>query len=60
MEVEDVGNQICNELLLRSFLQSTCWDNKISVNDLVYDLAYSVVENKIPGVRMRDILQGYL
>ena len=46
MEVEDVGNQICNELLLRSLLQSTFLDNKIIMHDLVHDLAQSVMENK--------------
>ncbi|XP_047951745.1 disease resistance protein RGA2-like isoform X2 [Salvia hispanica] len=51
MEVEDVGNEICNELLLRSLLLSTFSDNKIIMHDLVHDLAQSVMENKIPGER---------
>ncbi|KAL1547874.1 putative disease resistance protein RGA1 [Salvia divinorum] len=51
MDVEDVGNQICNELLLRSLLQSCFRYNKISMHALVHDLAQSVMESKVPGIR---------
>ncbi|KAL1547872.1 putative disease resistance protein RGA3 isoform X2 [Salvia divinorum] len=51
IQVEDVGNQICNELLLRSLLQPSFRKISISMHDLVHDLAQSVMENKIPGVR---------
>ncbi|KAG6402574.1 hypothetical protein SASPL_134771 [Salvia splendens] len=52
LQVEDVGNQICNELLLRSLLQTNV-DNKseIGMHDLVHDLAESIMENKVPGVQ---------
>ncbi|KAG6431616.1 hypothetical protein SASPL_109695 [Salvia splendens] len=51
IEVEDVGHQICNELLLRSLLQPRFMDKKIVMHDLVHDLAQSIMENKIPEVR---------
>ncbi|XP_047973038.1 putative disease resistance protein RGA1 isoform X2 [Salvia hispanica] len=50
LQVEDVGNQICNELLLRSLLQVDKYEN-ISMHDLVHDLAESIMENKVPGVQ---------
>ncbi|XP_047939497.1 putative disease resistance protein RGA3 [Salvia hispanica] len=57
IQVEDVGNQICNELLLRSLLQSTCND-MINMHDLVHDLAQSVMENKVPRIQSeRNILK---
>lgn len=49
--VEDVGNEICNELILSSLFQSSSKD-EISMHDLVHDLAESVMENKVPGVQM--------
>ncbi|KAL1540406.1 hypothetical protein AAHA92_24763 [Salvia divinorum] len=51
-QVEDVGNDICNELLLRSLLQTNV-DNtsEIGMHDLVHDLAESIMENKVPGVQ---------
>ncbi|XP_042050950.1 putative disease resistance protein RGA3 isoform X2 [Salvia splendens] len=59
IQVEDVGNQICNELLLRSLLQSTFRDNKIIMHDLVHDLAQSIMENKVPGIQSeRNILSA--
>ena len=51
IEVEDVGNQICNELLLRSLIEPRFMDKSIAMHDLVHDLAISLMENKIPGVR---------
>ncbi|XP_047966839.1 disease resistance protein RGA2-like [Salvia hispanica] len=52
LQVEDVGNQICNELLLRSLLQTNLlYTNKIGMHDLVHDLAESIMENKVPGVQ---------
>ncbi|XP_047954413.1 disease resistance protein RGA2-like isoform X2 [Salvia hispanica] len=52
LQVEDVGNQICNELLLRSLLQTNVlYPNEIGMHDLVHDLAESIMENKVPGVQ---------
>ncbi|KAL8504195.1 hypothetical protein ACS0TY_022797 [Phlomoides rotata] len=52
-EVEDVGDQIWNELSLRSFFQEvdTTSGREITfkMHDLVHDLAQSIMENKIPG-----------
>ncbi|XP_047981104.1 disease resistance protein RGA2-like isoform X1 [Salvia hispanica] len=51
-QVEDVGNQICNELLLRSLLQTDIDNNTvIGMHDLVHDMAESIMENKVPGIR---------
>ncbi|KAL8056843.1 hypothetical protein ABFX02_04G145500 [Erythranthe guttata] len=56
MEVEDVGEEICNELVLRSLLQSdTDPDtNKptLIMHDLVHDLARSILENEIPRTQV--------
>ncbi|XP_047954415.1 disease resistance protein RGA2-like [Salvia hispanica] len=52
LQVEDVGNQICNELLLRSLLQVDEYEN-IGMHDLVHDLAESIMENKVPGVQSK-------
>ncbi|KAL7159857.1 hypothetical protein ABFS83_01G055000 [Erythranthe nasuta] len=54
LEVEDVGNQICDELVLRSLLQYVPDTNKTTLimHDLVHDLAESILENKIPGVQV--------
>ncbi|KAL7159911.1 hypothetical protein ABFS83_01G059500 [Erythranthe nasuta] len=52
---EDVGNDICNELLLRSLLQLA--QNPVTkrlyflMHDLLHDLAQSIMENKIPGAQ---------
>ncbi|XP_042038430.1 putative disease resistance protein RGA1 [Salvia splendens] len=52
LQVEEVGNQICNKLLLRSLLQThVLYTNKIGMHDLVHDLAESIMENKVPGVQ---------
>ncbi|KAL8504194.1 hypothetical protein ACS0TY_022796 [Phlomoides rotata] len=52
-EVEDVGDQIWNELSLRSFFQEvdTTSGREITfkMHDLVHDLAQSIMENKIYG-----------
>ncbi|KAL7137590.1 hypothetical protein ABFS83_10G103200 [Erythranthe nasuta] len=55
LEVEDVGNQICDELVLRSLLQYVPDTNKTTLimHDLVHDLAESIMENKIPGVQVQ-------
>ncbi|XP_047953775.1 putative disease resistance protein RGA1 [Salvia hispanica] len=50
LQLEDVGNQICDELLLRSLLQVD-YMNRISMHDLVHDLAESIMENKVTGVQ---------
>ncbi|KAL8504762.1 hypothetical protein ACS0TY_016086 [Phlomoides rotata] len=50
-EVEDVGDQIWNELAVRSFFQEVCTEGKTTtfkMHDLVHDLALSILENKIP------------
>ncbi|KAL7122811.1 hypothetical protein ACP275_01G067200 [Erythranthe tilingii] len=53
LEVEDVGNEVCNELVLRSLLHYV--PNPVTkkldliMHDLLHDLAISIMENKIPG-----------
>ncbi|KAL8499107.1 hypothetical protein ACS0TY_022178 [Phlomoides rotata] len=53
-EVEDVGDQIWNELSLRSFFQeidtTSEGETTFKMHDLFHDLAQSIMENKIPGV----------
>ncbi|KAL7122673.1 hypothetical protein ACP275_01G058300 [Erythranthe tilingii] len=49
--MEDVGNNICDELVLRSLLQYDSRDadeKTLIMHDLVRDLAQSIMENKIP------------
>ncbi|KAL8063879.1 hypothetical protein ABFX02_01G054900 [Erythranthe guttata] len=57
LEIEDVGNQICDELLFRSLLQYGIrpYTNKptLSMHDLVHDLAQSIMENKVPGTHVQ-------
>ncbi|KAL9177423.1 hypothetical protein ABFS82_01G056900 [Erythranthe guttata] len=55
LEVEDVGDQICDELVLRSLLQYVIDPNQTTVvmHDLVHDLAESIMENKIPGIQVQ-------
>ncbi|KAL8499193.1 hypothetical protein ACS0TY_022241 [Phlomoides rotata] len=52
-EVEDVGDQIWNELTLRSFFQevdiTSEGETTFKMHDLVHDLAQSIMENKILG-----------
>ncbi|KAK6116767.1 hypothetical protein DH2020_049500 [Rehmannia glutinosa] len=53
LEVEDVGDEVCNELVLRSLLQyvSDSGNNTFIMHDLVHDLAQSIMENKVPGTQ---------
>ncbi|KAL7159861.1 hypothetical protein ABFS83_01G055400 [Erythranthe nasuta] len=56
LEMEDVGNNICNELVSRSLLQYDGQDadeKTLIMHDLVHDLAQSIMENKIPGVQVQ-------
>ncbi|KAL7122715.1 hypothetical protein ACP275_01G060900 [Erythranthe tilingii] len=57
LEIEDVGNQICDELLLRSLLQYVIHPYKneptLIMHDLVHDLAQSIMENKVPGTQVQ-------
>ncbi|EYU43093.1 hypothetical protein MIMGU_mgv11b015090mg [Erythranthe guttata] len=55
MEVEYVGNQICDVLVLRSVLQYVPDINKntFCMHDLVHDLAKSILENKIHGIQVQ-------
>ncbi|KAL8499111.1 hypothetical protein ACS0TY_022181 [Phlomoides rotata] len=56
-EVEDVGDQIWNELSLRSFFQeidTSGRETTFKMHDLVHDLAQSIMENKIPGTEMES------
>ncbi|KAL7159858.1 hypothetical protein ABFS83_01G055100 [Erythranthe nasuta] len=57
LEIEDVGNQICDELLLRSLLQygihSYTNEPTLIMHDLVHDLAQSIMENKVPGTQVQ-------
>ncbi|KAL8063978.1 hypothetical protein ABFX02_01G061300 [Erythranthe guttata] len=52
LEVEDVGNEVCNELVLRSLLHYV--QNPVTkkldliMHDLLHDLALSIMENRIP------------
>ncbi|XP_073143379.1 putative disease resistance protein RGA4 [Henckelia pumila] len=54
LEEEDIGNEIWNELVLRSMFQDVTEDytgTTFTMHDLVHDLAQSVMENKVPGVQ---------
>ncbi|KAL7137587.1 hypothetical protein ABFS83_10G103000 [Erythranthe nasuta] len=55
LEIEDVGNQICDELVLRSLLQYVPDINEptLIMHDLVHDLAQSIMENKVPGTQVQ-------
>ncbi|KAL7159854.1 hypothetical protein ABFS83_01G054700 [Erythranthe nasuta] len=57
LEIEDVGNQICDELVLRSLLQYGIhpYTHKptLVMHDLVHDLAQSIMENKVPGTQVQ-------
>ncbi|KAL7159829.1 hypothetical protein ABFS83_01G053500 [Erythranthe nasuta] len=57
IEIEDVGNQICDELVLRSLLQygirSFTNEPTLIMHDLVHDLAQSIMENKVPGTQVQ-------
>ncbi|XP_012830413.1 PREDICTED: putative disease resistance protein RGA4 [Erythranthe guttata] len=55
LEVEDVGNQICDELILRSLLQYVTDASvpTLMMHDLVHDLAQSIMENKVPGTQVQ-------
>ncbi|KAL9177378.1 hypothetical protein ABFS82_01G054700 [Erythranthe guttata] len=60
LEIEDVGNQICDELLLRSLLQyglhpftNEPTEPTLVMHDLVHDLAQSIMENKVPGTQVQ-------
>ncbi|KAL8511275.1 hypothetical protein ACS0TY_017908 [Phlomoides rotata] len=53
-EVGDVGDQIWNELAVRSFFQEVCTKGRTTtfkMHDLVHDLPQSILENKIPGTQ---------
>ncbi|KAL8504856.1 hypothetical protein ACS0TY_016151 [Phlomoides rotata] len=55
-DVEDVGDQIWNELAVRSFFQEvrTIGRNTyFKMHDLVHDLAQSIIENKILGTEIK-------
>ncbi|XP_042015685.1 putative disease resistance protein RGA3 [Salvia splendens] len=57
LQVEEVGNQICNELLLRSLLQSNgVKQSMTSMHCLVHDLAESIMEHKVPGIQSKGNL----
>ncbi|KAL7122676.1 hypothetical protein ACP275_01G058400 [Erythranthe tilingii] len=55
LEIEDVGNQICDELVLRSLLQYVpdTYKPTLIMHDLVHDLAQSIMENKVPGTQVQ-------
>ncbi|KAL8504779.1 hypothetical protein ACS0TY_016096 [Phlomoides rotata] len=55
-EVEDVGDQIWNELVLRSFFQevrSRGEKTTFKMHNLIHDLAQSIMENKISGTETK-------
>ncbi|KAK4485088.1 hypothetical protein RD792_007696 [Penstemon davidsonii] len=53
MEVEDVGNEIWNELVLRGFFQDVSRSGVyFKMHDLVHDLAQSIMENKVIGTQV--------
>ncbi|KAL8509120.1 hypothetical protein ACS0TY_016348 [Phlomoides rotata] len=49
-EVEDVGDQIWNELAVRSFFQEVCTEGRTTTFKM-HDLAQSILKNKIPGTQ---------
>ncbi|KAL8504763.1 hypothetical protein ACS0TY_016080 [Phlomoides rotata] len=49
-EVGDVGDQIWNELAVRSFFQEVCTKERTTTFKM-HDLAQSILENKIPGTQ---------
>ncbi|XP_047979571.1 disease resistance protein RGA2-like [Salvia hispanica] len=52
LQVDDVGSEICDELLLRSLFQTHVeTTDMIGVHDLVHDLAESIIQNKVPGIQ---------
>ncbi|KAL9172054.1 hypothetical protein ABFS82_03G020200 [Erythranthe guttata] len=56
LEVEDVGNEICNELVLRSLLQIVTGTNiktNLIMHDLVHDLAQSIMEDRTTGAHIQ-------
>lgn len=63
-EVEDVGDQVWNELVLRSFFQEVDTRGRETIfkmHDLVHDLAQSIMENKVPRAQRKSkIREVYL
>ncbi|KAL8536439.1 hypothetical protein ACS0TY_011883 [Phlomoides rotata] len=53
VEVEDLGNEICTQLILRSLLQVN-EHGRLHMHDLVHDLAESIMESKIPGKQVEE------
>ncbi|XP_012854111.1 PREDICTED: putative disease resistance protein RGA4 [Erythranthe guttata] len=55
LEAVDVGNDICDELVMRSILQydSDANTTTLIMHDLLHDLAQSIMENKIPGAQVQ-------
>ncbi|KAH6763706.1 hypothetical protein C2S51_014955 [Perilla frutescens var. frutescens] len=56
-EVEDIGDKIWNELVVRSIFEQVSgegMDTTFKMHDLVHDLAHSIMENKVPGTQMKS------
>ncbi|KAL7137579.1 hypothetical protein ABFS83_10G102200 [Erythranthe nasuta] len=58
LEMEDVGNQICDELVRRSLLQYVIHPDtnepNLVMHDHIHDLAQSIMESKIPGTQAQS------
>ncbi|KAL8478254.1 hypothetical protein ACS0TY_030232 [Phlomoides rotata] len=55
-DVEDLGDQIWNELAVRSFFQEVRIEGRnttFKMHDLIHDLAQSILENKISGTEIK-------
>ncbi|KAL8474288.1 hypothetical protein ACS0TY_030933 [Phlomoides rotata] len=55
-DVEDLGDQIWNELAVRSFFQEVRTEGRnttFKMHDLIHDLAQSILENKISGTEIK-------
>ncbi|KAH6796402.1 hypothetical protein C2S51_037388 [Perilla frutescens var. frutescens] len=56
-EVEDIGDKIWNELVVRSIFEQDSGEGigtTFKMHDLVHDLAHLIMENKVPGTQMKS------
>ncbi|KAL7122712.1 hypothetical protein ACP275_01G060600 [Erythranthe tilingii] len=61
LEMEDVGNQICDELVRRSLLQYVIHPDTneptLVMHDLIHDLAQSIMESKVLGTQAQSTIR---